>query len=246
MHASLPMYDFGAVRGATDRFWQAIRTALGQGPKDLIRGMNVWEAWARPDLLLSQTCGLPYRSCLHGTVTLVGTPDYGLPGCAPGEYYSVFLTRADDPRSTLSEFEGARYAVNSATSQSGWAGPILYARDQGVRFGENLRSRAHMASAQAVADGVADIAGIDAVSWHFIQAEQGFDGALKVIDQTPPTPGLPYITALDRDPAPIHTAIAEAITALSDDDRTELCLKGLAQIPAEAYLAVPAPAPPQF
>lgn len=246
MHASLPMYDFASVRGATDRYWQAIREALGQGPEALDRDMTVWEGWAHPDLLLSQTCGMPYRSRLHGKVTLVGTPDYGLAGCAPGEYYSVFLARADDPRDTLKAFDGARYAVNSATSQSGWAGPILHARNTGVAFGELVKSGAHVSSAKAVADGLVDIAAIDAVSWHFIQKEEAFAADLKVIDQTPPSPGLPYVTALDRDPAPLHAAIEQAIAALSTEDRDALCLSGLVWIAPEAYLAVPSPAPPAF
>ncbi|MEL7254497.1 MAG: PhnD/SsuA/transferrin family substrate-binding protein [Pseudomonadota bacterium] len=246
MHASLPMYDFASVRGATDRFWQAIRAALGQGPETLIRDLGVWQAWAQPDLLLSQTCGLPYRSRLHGTVTLVGTPDYGLPGCGPGEYNSVYVARADDPRDGLSDFDGAYIAVNSATSQSGWAGPILYARTNDVRFGGAVKTGGHVASARAVASGQADIAGLDALSWHFIQVEESFAPDLKVIDATPPTPGLPFITRLGQDPVPIFEGLKAAIESLSEEDRTALCLNGLVRIEPEEYLAVPTPAPPVF
>ncbi|MEL7278904.1 MAG: PhnD/SsuA/transferrin family substrate-binding protein [Pseudomonadota bacterium] len=244
MHVSLPMYDFPAVRGATDRFWAAIRDALGKGPPQLSRGMNVWKAWEHPDLLLSQTCGLPYRGRLQGRVTLIGTPDYGLPGCAPGEYNSVFLARAHDPRTALGAFNGASFAVNSSTSQSGWAGPILHARSKGVSFGKNVKTGAHAASAQAVASGDADIAGVDALSWRFIQQEGGFSADLKVIDVTPPTPGLPFITALDRNPGPLYEAIEAAILALSQTDRDALSLEGLVWIDHATYCAVPTPAPP--
>ncbi len=246
MQASLPMYDFASVRGATDRFWQAIRAALGKGPETLMRDGTVWEAWQHPDLLLSQTCGLPYRARLHGKVTLIGTPDYGLPGCGPGDYNSVFVARADDPREALSEFQGARFAVNSATSQSGWAGPIIDARSKGVRFGDPVKTGAHAASARAVAAGQAEIAALDAVSWHFMQQEEAFARRLKVVDTTSPTPGLPYITSLDGDPQALFDAIAQAISDLPDADRTALSIKGIVRIPAEKYLAVPTPAPPEF
>ncbi|MEO0752203.1 MAG: PhnD/SsuA/transferrin family substrate-binding protein, partial [Pseudomonadota bacterium] len=244
MHASLPMYDFPHMRAATDRFWQAIRAALGDGPEALTRDGDVWAAWEHPDLFFSQTCGLPYRGRLHGRVALIGTPDYGLPGCGPGEYNSVFVVRMDDPRGTLEAFEGAPYAVNSATSQSGWAGPIVYARSKNVRFGENVKTGAHIRSAEAVATGQADIAGLDALSWRFMQREPGFDARLRVIDQTTPTPGLPYITALGRDPARLFTALETAIAEIGAADRAALSLHGLVRIDAAQYLAVPTPAPP--
>ncbi|MEO0371631.1 MAG: PhnD/SsuA/transferrin family substrate-binding protein [Pseudomonadota bacterium] len=233
MHASLPMYDFASVRGSTDRLWQEIRKALGQGPDALCRDLGVWEAWAQPDLLLSQTCGLPYRARLHGKVTLVGTPDYGLPDCGPGEYNSVFVIRTDDPRTCLTDFNGAHIAVNSATSQSGWAGPIMHARSKGVQFGQASKSGAHLKSAETVAMGQADIAALDALSWRFIQKEAGFAAELKIIDATPPTPGLPYITALDTDPAPIFDALQVAISNLPGDDRAALSLNGIVRIDPE-------------
>ena len=244
MHASLPMYDFPAVRGATDRYWQAIRTALGQGPQELERDGDVWRGWQDPDLLLSQTCGLPFRAHLQGKVALVGTPDFGLPDCGPGEYNSVFVARSDDPRSDLSDFQGAKFAVNEFGSQSGWAAPITHTRSLGVAFGDYLKTGAHVASAEAVADGRADIAALDGVSWRFMQAEGALSSKLKPIDATPPSPGLPYITSLKNDPARIFAAVEQAITSLSQADREMLGFKGLVWIAPDRYTAVPTPAPP--
>lgn len=245
MHVSLPMYDFSSVRDATDRYWQAIRDAFGQGPQTLCRGKSVWDAWQHPELLLSQTCGFPYRARLHGKVTIVGTPDYGLPGCAPGEYNSVFVARRDDARRVLADFQGATFAFNSATSQSGWAAPILHARGQDVRFGATVRTGAHVASAKAVADARADIAGLDALSWRFIQKEEAFSIDLVAIETTAPTPGLPYITGYGAERERLFSAISDGIASISQVDRTALCLNGLVAIDAERYLSVPAPAPPK-
>lgn len=244
MHASLPMYDFASVRDATDRYWQAIRKELGCGPDALCREGTVWQAWAHPDLLLSQTCGMPYRGFLQGKVTLVGTPDYGLPGCGAGEYNSVFFVRGDDSRNSLAQYSGATFALNSTTSQSGWAGPILHARGQGVSFGNFTKTGSHLASAQAVADGAADIAGLDALSWHYIQRETSLSENLRVIDHTSPTPGLPYVTSLTREPGALFESIERAIQKLSKEDRSALCLRGIVKIGQQEYSAVPTPAPP--
>ena len=109
--ASLPMYDRPETAAANDRYWQAIRTRLGEGPETLTRTGELWEHWLAPDLVLSQTCGYPYRARLHGQVTLVGTPDYGLDGCPPGHYRSIFVARADDPRTDLRAFAAAGRVV---------------------------------------------------------------------------------------------------------------------------------------
>ena len=93
MIASLSMYDRPETAAANDRLWGRIREILGFGPAQLDRETPDWDAWLDEGLLLSQTCGLPYRSRLHDKVQLIATPDYGLDGAAPGYYYSVFVAR---------------------------------------------------------------------------------------------------------------------------------------------------------
>ena len=249
MIAALGMYDFGAAQTANDRFWALIRDDLRasgiDAPDDLTRGEDAyWPAWQSSHLILSQTCGYPYRARLHGHVTLVGTPDYGLPDAPPGHYYSVFVVRRDDPRSDLLAFDGAPFAYNEDLSQSGWAAPQIHAARLGISLPPALRSGGHQLSARAVADGVADIAALDAVTWAMLQGADPVVTQLRVIARTDPTPVLPYITARDRDPAPIFAAIAQAIPALAPADRALLHLKGIVAIPPAAYLAVPNPPTP--
>lgn len=250
MIASLGMYDRAEVQPANDRFWALIRDALRargfDAPDRLTRGEAAYApAWDSPDLLLSQTCGYPYRARLHGHVTLVGTPDYGLEGCAPGYYRSLFIARADDPRHGLSAFDGARFVYNDALSQSGWAGPIQHATTLRVRFALCAPSGGHVASAQQVAMGNADLAGIDAQTWRMIEAhDPALAGRLRVVGATPPAPGLPLITARRNAPEPIAAAVAESIAALTAEDREALGLRGLVFLSATDYLAVPTPAAP--
>lgn len=238
------MYDLPALREANNRFWQAIRQRLGRGPEHLTHDCDLWEIWQSPDLLFAQTCGMPYRTTLYGHVRLIGTPDYGLPGCPPGHYCSVLVVRADDPRQSEDAFAGARFAYNEPLSQSGWAAPMVHLRARSVVIGDLERTGAHAASARAVLEGRADMAGIDALTWELLKAHDPVVKDLRVIARTDPTPGLPYITAQAEDPDGLFAAVRAAILDLDDADRAALHLKDLIAIPAQAYLAVPTPPPP--
>jgi ABC-type phosphate/phosphonate transport system substrate-binding protein len=245
MIASLAMYAWPETQAATDRFWALIRDGLRErgvaAPEALETAHPFMETWTAADMVLSQTCGRPFRLGLHETVQLVGTPDYGLADCPPGYYRSALVVRARDPRTALAQFEGARLAYNGQDSQSGWAAPLVHAATAGVAFDARIETGAHVASARAVAAGRADIAGLDAMTWDLIKRYEDSAADLRVLDWTAPTPGLPYITARGQPVDLIGGAVAEAIQALDLHDRITLRLKSLVRIPPEAYLAVPNP-----
>jgi ABC-type phosphate/phosphonate transport system substrate-binding protein len=250
MIASLGMYDFGAAVAANDRLWALIRDELRErgidAPDLLTRGdAAFWPAWGSPELLLSQTCGYPYRDRLHHRVAYVGTPDYGVEGCPPGYYRSVFVVRADDPRPALADFDGTRFAFNEALSQSGWAAPQIHAARLGLRLPAALQTGGHRRSALAVAEGRADIAALDAVTYRLmLDNDADLSARVRVIAATEPTPGLPLITAKAGPAEALCLAVGKAIASLAPGDRNDLHLKGLIKIPTEAYLAVPNPPPP--
>lgn len=248
MIAALPMYDWPSLAAAHDALWAGIRgrlRAAGRAaPEALDRGIGLWEGWLHPRLVLGQTCGMPYRTRLHGQVVLVGTPDYGLPEAPSGHYYSQLVVRRG-AGGTLADFAERTLAFNGHDSQSGWAAPQNQAAVLGFRFRRTLHTGAHRDSALAVAGGRADIAAIDAVTWRILGREMPeVAAALEVIGHTDPTPGLPLIAAAGTDPVPLAEAVAGAIGALEAADRDALGLTGLAQVPAAAYLAVPNPPPP--
>lgn len=250
MIASLAMYDAGPAQAANDRLWALARDQLAvrgiAAPEELTRGEGAyWPAWQSPDLVLSQTCGFPYRALLHGTVTLIGAPDHGLQGCPRGHYRSVLVARGDDPRTGFEAFADAPLAFNEDLSQSGWAAPANLAADLGIRLAPRLRTGSHRASAAAVAAGQADLAALDAVTWAMMQEDGDPSVALlRVVTETPPTPALPYIAGPGADAATLFAALDAAIAALDPDDRETLHLRGLVALPAEAWLAVPIPPPP--
>jgi ABC-type phosphate/phosphonate transport system substrate-binding protein len=248
MIAALPMYDRPELQAVNDRYWALMRAGLlARGiaaPEALRRGDAVlMPQWESPELVLSQTCGFPFRARLHGKVALVGTPDFGNDGCPPGYYRSVLIAHCDDPRDSFATFDGAAIAFNDGLSQSGWAAPMNFAKAQGIRLLPGVETGAHRASFRAVAEGHAALAAIDALTWALI-SEYEDTSAVKVIGATDPTPALPYITALGRDAEAIFDAVAEAILHLGDEDRRKLHLKGIVRIPAADYLAVPIPPAP--
>jgi len=119
--ASLPMYWRAENADLWRAFWSVLQDcAQAEGiklpdltpPEDL--PTDWYTHWLSPDLALSMTCGLPFRTALAGKVQYIGTLDFGLGG-PPGHYHSQILTRAD-----LSS-PPQKLAFNSADSQSGWA-----------------------------------------------------------------------------------------------------------------------------
>ncbi|MEM7319299.1 MAG: PhnD/SsuA/transferrin family substrate-binding protein, partial [Pseudomonadota bacterium] len=236
MIAALGMYDMQAIQAANDRLWDMIRQHLNDGPDRLTRDMDMWQIWQSPDLVLAQTCGFPYRACLHGKVTLVGTPDYGVEDCPPGYYRSVLVARSTDDRSLAGLATGV-FAYNEPMSQSGWAAPVAHFADLNLTIGGLIETGSHTGSADAVANGQADLAALDAVTWALLLNNDPVAQQLRVVDRTRSTPGLPFITSLRRDPKPIASAIRSAIGELDETDRKSLCLTGLADISAASYLS---------
>jgi len=243
--AHLGMYEMGHTRAATRALWSAIRAQLGYGPEQLTEATDFWAVWRDPDLLLSQTCGYPFRAELRGQVQLVGTPDYGLPSCAAGEYYSVVIAQRDDTRAALAEFEGASFAYNEPLSQSGWAAPMAMFAEIANSFAALLQTGSHVGSLCAVAEGRAELAALDAVTWRLLQIElPDLSAQVRVIAHTDPSPGLPLITGLRTNASEIADAVRLAIAGLEPEVKDVLGLQDLVQIPAVRYLSVPTPPPP--
>jgi ABC-type phosphate/phosphonate transport system substrate-binding protein len=244
--AAFPMYDRPETAPIYDRLWQATRDALGHGPATLTRGPDLWDIWQSPDLLIAQTCGLPFRSRLKGQVTLIGTPDPGLPDLAPGQYQSLIVVHRDAPARRFADLAGQRFAYNEALSQSGWAALAAHAAQRNTPLGPLLQTGSHTASARAVAEGRAAAASLDRVTWQLLAAFEPFARDLRILEQTEPTPALPLITALGRDPAPLRAALSRGLAALSPDERALIGFTRLIATKGADYFAIPLPpTPPQ-
>ncbi len=240
--AALPMYDFPELRRETDRLWQAISTEMRKlgldAPEDLSQPDDVWTLWRNPDMIFAQTCGLPYVEHLRNEVTLIGTPDYGVIEGKPGWYTSVVIKRKGDARKDLAEFRSATFTYSSKTSQSGCFAmmySVLCKIGEGRFFGNCIASGSHAVSVEALVDGRADIASIDAVTWQHLQNFLPAAASVEEFMTTPPTPGLPFITSNSHDGAALANAVGHAIQSLSDSDRKALGLLGFWHAQDEDY-----------
>lgn len=189
---------------ATAELWSFLRHYLAQaGLTDLPETPDPTvpydEAWLRPDLLLSQTCGYPFASCLRGRVRLVATPVYGHPGCDGPLMCSFIIVRKDSSLGSLEDLRGTTAAINSPDSNSGsnlFRAAVAPLAQGGRFFGRIIDTGSHGSSIAAVAEGRADSAAIDCVTYANIRR---FDPSLvegvRIIAETPKGRGLPFITS---------------------------------------------------
>jgi len=240
--AVLGMYDRPEIRAETDALWAMLREAIRDrgidAPETLERQRPMQAVWEAPDLVLGQTCGLPYVTRLRERVGLIGAPAHAVEGCPPGWYRSVLIVGPECPGETLAALRGARPAINARDSQSGY-GALMHAAAAhavaGRFFGAPVMTGGHAASIAAVASGRADLAAVDAVTWALAKRHDPAAATVRVLGHTDPTPGLPYITARGRDPAALAAAAAAAIAALPRHVRAALMLTGFARPTAADY-----------
>jgi len=242
--AGLPMYDWPEVRTAVDALWAAIADRLrGAGvdsPAAVWRPSDVEDLWMHPDLLVGEICGHQVVDEFRGRVEVLGAFDRGVEGCAPGDYRSVLVCRDDDPAETLTDLRNRPVAVNGWRSQSGHGALVAtiapMARDG--RFFERVEvTGSHQASMRAVAEGRADLACIDEVSWRLALDHEPAVDDLRIVAWTAPTPGPPMVTGWAngglRDV--LNVAIGEAVAGLGVSVREPLHLYGYRSRPTSDY-----------
>jgi ABC-type phosphate/phosphonate transport system substrate-binding protein len=245
--ATLPMYDWPEIRDATDALWRAVHHAAARRgldlPAELDRSHPPSKLWTDPALALAQTCGLPFVTRLRGKVRLLATPRYAAAGCEGPRYSSMIVVARNSRYRRLEDLRGARAAYNATHSQSGYAAlraaiaPIAGGRPF---FAGTIETGTHRASLHALAEDRADICAIDAVCWALaVRHDTAVTSRLRVIGQTPMTPGLPFICAgsrTDGEVAAIREALAEAITEdLDPMTRSALMLDGLEVLTEHDY-----------
>ena len=248
--AILSMYDWPEVRAQTDALWRELREAFRRkglaSPDHLSRkddtsdhlSFETWclDHWLNPNLVLGQTCGLPFSRFLRGKVNLLGSPVYDIDNrpdghvCEAGDYYSlVVAAKAGAIRSMNDIDEIRQFAFNNLVSQSGFRAMVRAVRASG-RSPEwlegGLVSGSHRNSIVAVAEGRADFAAIDAVSWRLATRHEPQAKSVVPIGITAITPGLPMISSQKLDPSTVGDAIEEAIGSLDSDSTDALGLVG--------------------
>jgi ABC-type phosphate/phosphonate transport system substrate-binding protein len=249
--AALPMYDFPPLRAATDDYWSAVAARLraagvDQVPSALTRDISHIETWRDPRLLFGQACQYPLSTAWPGAVRLVAIPAYAAPGCEGSRYRSAVIVRSDDPAQRLEDLRGRRCAINERSSNSGsnlLRAAIAPLAEHGRFFSSVELTGGHLASVRSVAEGAADVAAIDCVSFAHIQRfHPELTARLRILDWTPSSPGLPYVTARTGDDS-IVPALRAALAEVHSDPalapvRDALRLTGIDFTVDEDYVEV--------
>ena len=236
--AILPMYDFPWTAAANDALWAAISARLAEAgvraPMQLTRDGDLAALWRDPGLIFGQTCGCPYVTGLKDAVTLIATPEYGFPGCEGASHRSFIIRRASDSRNSLSEFRGASAALNAIDSNTGmnlFRAMIASVAGGAPFFGAIVVSGSHEASLAEVAEGHADLASIDCVSFALLsRGRPELIERLAVVAESEPSPNLPFIASASFPARTIAAARGALFAALADpalaEARAMLGLRG--------------------
>ncbi len=220
--AALPMYELADIASANDALWAAIAVSLrAQGidaPETLAREVDLPALWRSPNLLFAQTCGYPYLKDLRDAVSLIATPEYAFAGCQGARHRSFVVRRTTDSRRRLELFRGAIAAVNGWDSNTGmnlFRATIAPVARRAPFFRLIVVTGSHLASLKAVADGRADLAAIDCVTYGLVKR---FCGGLidrtAIVAESPLSPGLPFVAAAglpDRTIVAIRNALFAAL-----------------------------------
>ena len=245
------MYDFPELRADNDALWAALAESLAASgiadvPARLTRGRTHFDLWRDPNLLLAQACEYPIATDYAGAVQLVATPLYSAVGCVGPFYRSAIVVRRHEPAAALADMRGMRCVINEWTSNSGMnlLRAAIAPLAAGAEFFESVDlSGSHRHSVEMVAEGEADLAAIDCVSWaHFQRIAPERTGALRVLGWTDASPSLPFVTAAGTDAATLR-ALRSALGDLIGDPtlagvRERLFLSGFDFAPDEGFTQV--------
>ncbi len=196
------------------------------------------------DLLLGHTCGYPFITKLHHTHEPVCVPEFDLAGCNGIHYSSWIIARKSHPGMCLNDFSGSIATCNSRDSNSGmnvFRYEVSRITNGAPFFRQILMSGSHLTSIRNIMQGQADIAAIDAVTWHFVNVQNLTDiPKVRIIGQTVPTPGLPFVKSnrTELDPFSFTRAINACLEDLPVNIRSFLRIKQFSVIDADTYRPV--------
>jgi ABC-type phosphate/phosphonate transport system substrate-binding protein len=200
-----------------------------------------------PDLWFGHTCGYPLMTRLRQQVAPFCVPLFDVPG-TEGEYYSSrIIVAADSDIESIIDSRGRVAAMNNPDSNSGMnvlRNAVAQVHDVGGSFFDRvLTTGGHLHSLQAVADGAADIAAIDCVSYQLIEDwRPGLCAGLRIIADSVKTCGLPLVMAHARlaetDTGRLTASLNEALSACGDEVTGTLHLAGFAEVTLDDYRSI--------
>lgn len=237
--ANLGMYPFADVRWAFDRFWEAVTERLDWVPERLDWSVDLHDSWLHDDLVVGHTCGWPLVTRLRGQVRVIGAFAHATPEAEGHAYRSVLVARWPGSPADLA---GQRAAVNGFDSLSGWVSLVAAVHGPGGAWaGDVVVTGSHVESLRAVADGRADIASIDGVTWwHARRAMPDVVSGLAEVGVGPLVPSLPLVTSRltsDARLRELSVAIVDAVLdPLVEPAARAMCVVGFEPLDLDHYL----------
>jgi ABC-type phosphate/phosphonate transport system substrate-binding protein len=196
-----------------------------------------------PALWFGHTCGYPLMTRLLEHVRPFCVPLFDVPGCDGKLYSSRFIVAADSEIDSIAASRGRVAAINGADSNSGMnvlRHAVAALADGKPFFDRVITTGRHVDSLRAVADGAADIAAIDCVSYQLIaDSEPELCAGVRVIGDSVKTCGLPLVMPLgaigDCDTALLTAQLNRALERCDDAARRRLYLGGFAEVSLDDY-----------
>jgi hypothetical protein len=210
------MYDWPQLQAANDALWSVVAERLRRA------GLEAVPETLRRDGPLDALWTSP-------TLLLAQTCGYPLSKALAGRVQLVATPRYRAP-GCEGPFRRSAILVRNG-------GPKL-------RLDQLIETGSHLASAEAIASGAADVAALDAVTYaHLLRFHPRTAARLRLMQWTARSPGLPLITAATTDAATLRTlrgALAFAATEprLAEARRT-LMLEGFSHLPLSHYRLIP-------
>lgn len=238
-------YDLPELREAHAEIEKAVLARLqplGLGSAPSGSGHDA-SAWSRT--LLGQTCGYHYATGLRGQAALVASPRYRTRRAEGPFVRSAVLVRDSDVANGLVDLNARTLALDSRDlgSQNLLRAETAPLAGGQAFFKSVLAESSALAPVQAVADGRADAALIDAVTLtHLQRLQPNLMGKLRLLLWTSRAPAAPFLTSAKASPqllAALRAALTDIVRdpALAEARRT-LLLEEVVTLPEAHYRAL--------
>lgn len=250
-YVSLPMYDFPEVASSTARMVDALVVTFGaEGLEASAAGglptahHDLMAYWSGPEMLISQSCGLPFVEDLAAVTHCVGTFRWSGVSDERGWYRTVIVVAPGSGARNLADLAGARPAVSNTQSLSGWCSlgvAVAGVTDRADFLRPTVLTGSHAGSLAALQSGDADVASIDPGTYQLLARHRPAAVAgLRQVGEGPWVPATPLVVPRSL-PVPIERSRSIVTGALNSaglaDSRAEIGIDSFVVVPDEEYLA---------
>jgi len=199
-----------------------------------------------PELWFGHTCGYPLMTRLRRQVAPFCVPLFDVPGTDDRLYSSRIIVAADSTIESIIDSRGRVAAINNPDSNSGMnvlRNAVAQVHGGGDFFARVLTTGGHLHSLQAVAEGAADIAAIDCVSYQLIEDwRPELCARVRIIADSVQTCGLPLVMPHARlaqtDTGALIASLNEALASSAGRVAGTLHLAGFAGVTLDDYRSI--------